>query len=439
MPAVSVGSDAARHGQRPAVLDELAEARAHVDELRHLLEVGRTISSSLELDDVLAQTSASLAQMIHASTVFTLLLDDPTQTLRIVACSSPTLLDRARRERIALDEQQSIAAESVRTGRPVVVRDARASSRVSPHRVELFSERALLAVPLIARDRAIGVIIIDDVSGPREWSRGEVEGATAIAQQVAVAVVNARLYEDLRRSYAEVARTQKELVRSERLAALGELAAVVAHEVRNPLAVIINAVGTLRRLLRPAGETALLLSMVGEELERIGRIVSDMLDFARPSAPHMQDESLGEIVEAAVEAVEAAKAAEAVRLCVAVPADLPRVRVDRRLMHQALVNLLLNGVQATPRGGQVDVTASRAATSRGPTLRVAVRDQGSGIDETARARLFEPFFTTKSSGTGLGLAVVKRIAEAHGGSVHVDGGPGEGATFMLDLPLAGDR
>jgi signal transduction histidine kinase len=301
--------------------------------------------------------------------------------------------------------------------------------------VEMLAERAAFAVPLSARDGAIGAILIDDMSGPREWTRKEIEGATVIAQQLSVAVVNARLYEDLRASYAEISRAQVELVRAERLAALGEMAAVVAHEVRNPLAVITHAVNSLERTVR-SGEDAPLLVMVGEELERIGRIVCDLLDFARPGAPELRRESFGEIIEGAVEAVMAAKLVEGVDVRVTVAADLPNIQVDRRLVHQALVNLVLNGVQAMPQGGRLDVTASRSDVTGRDAVRVEVRDQGGGIEESTRARLFEPFFTTKPLGTGLGLAVVKRIAEAHGGSVHVAGAPGQGATFALELPIA---
>jgi GAF domain-containing protein len=294
-----------------------SRARAHVDELRHLLDVGRTIAGSLELGEVFSLACTSLTEMIHATTAFTLLLDEPTRSLRIVACSNPEVLERTRSIRIGLDDR-SMAAECVRRRSPIIINDVNESTIVSPRMVEMLSETAAFAVPLIARDDAIGAIVIDDLSGPREWERKEIEGATAIAQQLSVAVVNARLYADLRASYAEISRAQAELVRTERLAALGEMAAVVAHEVRNPLAVIMNAVGSLERTARP-GEDTLLLAMIGEEVERIGRIVQDLLDFARPAAPDLRRESLGEIIDGAVEAVTAAKLAGGVDVHVTVP------------------------------------------------------------------------------------------------------------------------
>ena len=120
---------------------------------------------------------------------------------------------------------------------------------------------------------------------------------------MAVAVANARLYEDLKRSYQELARTQEELVKRERLAALGELAAVVAHEVRNPLGAIFNSLRSLDRALKPEGDAAMLLGIVGEEADRLNRIVGDLLDFARPSEPALQPEPLGAVL-ASVKAAE---------------------------------------------------------------------------------------------------------------------------------------
>jgi signal transduction histidine kinase len=415
------------------LLGTQSRARAHVDELRHLLDVGRTIAGSLELNEVLALACTSLTEMIHAATAFMVLLDEPTQTLHIVACSNPKVFERTRDVRIGLGDT-SMTAECVRTCRPVIVNDTRESTVVSPRMMRLLSETAAFAVPLIARSGAIGAILIDDMSGPREWTRKEIEGATAIAQQLSVAVVNARLYADLRASYAEISRAQEELVRAERLAALGEMAAVVAHEVRNPLAVVTNAVGSLQRTAS-SGQDATLLTMIREEVERIGRIVRDLLDFARPGVPDLRQESLGEIIEGAIEAVTAAKLAAGVDMHVSVPADLPTICVDRRLVHQALVNLVLNAVQAMPQGGRLDVTVSRSDGAGRHALRVEVRDYGAGIEDSARARLFEPFFTTKPLGTGLGLAVVKRVAEAHGGVVRVNAVPGPGATFALELPM----
>jgi signal transduction histidine kinase len=255
-----------------------------------------------------------------------------------------------------------------------------------------------------------------------------VDRAAAVANQLAVAVENARLYEDLRRSYAQLARAQQQLVQRERLAALGELSAVVAHEVRNPLGVIFNSLGSLRRLLRPEGDARLLLDIVGEEADRLNRIVGDLLDFARPVAPVLRPEPLPQVVD---QAVASALVDASVDLVREVDPDLPPVALDAHLFHQALANVAANAVQAMPRGGRLTVRVRRDPS--GVLLEVA--DTGAGIPEEVRPRIFEPFFTTKATGTGLGLAVVKRIVEGHGGEISVADSPSGGTVVRIRLPV----
>jgi signal transduction histidine kinase len=291
--------------------------------------------------------------------------------------------------------------------------------------------RGYLALPLLVRDRPIGAIIITDTRGPRRFTPAEVERAAAIVNQLAVAVENARLYEDLRRSYADLERAQQQLIQRERLAALGELSAIVAHEVRNPLGVIFNSLGSLRRLLRPAGDAKLLLDIVGEEADRLNRIVGDLLDFARPSTPELRPEPLERVVEEAVGAALAQRPA-GVEVERELDASVPPVPMDARLVRQAVLNVAVNAIQAMPRGGRIVVRTRRD----GDAAVLEIEDSGAGIPEEVRGRIFEPFFTTKASGTGLGLAVVKRIVEGHGGAVSVAGRPGAGAIFALRFPLS---
>jgi signal transduction histidine kinase len=281
------------------------------------------------------------------------------------------------------------------------------------------------------RDRSIGSVLLIETRRPRRFTPAELEHAAAIANQLAVAVENARLYEDLRKSYAELGRAQRQLIEQERLAALGEISAVVAHEVRNPLGVIFNSLGSLRRLVRPTGDAKLLLDIVGEEADRLNRIVGDLLDFARPSLPHLRPERLEVIVEDAVRAA-LAQGSAGVELRVERGPDLPAVGIDARLVRQAVLNVAANAVQAMPRGGTVTVRTRRD----GDGVLVELEDSGAGIPDHVRGRIFEPFFTTKASGTGLGLAVVKRILDGHGGTVDLTSAAGAGTTVRLRFPLS---
>ncbi len=226
---------------------------------------------------------------------------------------------------------------------------------------------------------------------------------------------------------------QAELVKKARLATLGELAAVVAHEVRNPLGVIFNSVAGLRRGPASADPSSReLLDIVSVEAGRLNRIVGALLELARPSRASFAPADPARLARAAIEAARAlAESTEEVRL--ELPAALPKVRVDEHLLRQALGNLVCNALQAPGRRGPVVVTVELDAPAT--RLRLAVRDDGEGVPAELRERIFAPFFTTRATGTGLGLAVVRHVAEAHGGAVTLQPAPGGGVTFELQIPL----
>jgi PAS domain S-box-containing protein len=403
----------------------LEETSRRAEELGLLLELGRALVATLELDEVLDAGVRNLARIVDAP-IAALSLPEPASGQLVIRAQSGTAAEIVG-TRLAED---SLTAAAYAQREPVAIEDMLVERRGDPSLTARLGARAVLAVPLVVRDRAIGSAVIVDPRGARRFTPGEVERAAAVANQLAVAVEHARLYEDLRRSYAELARAQDHIVRQERLAALGELAAVVAHEVRNPLGVIFNSLGSLRRMLQPAGDAKMLLDIVGEESDRLNRIVGDLLDFAKPSPPALRPERLDRVID---EALSAALADGAGRVALArdVPDDLPAVPMDARLVRQVLLNLTLNAVQAMAQGG----TLSVRARVDGAAARIEIGDTGPGIAEEVRHRIFEPFFTTKATGTGLGLAVVKRIVDDHHGALEVLSAPGEGTTFVIRLPL----
>ncbi|MHB8877049.1 MAG: ATP-binding protein [Myxococcaceae bacterium] len=244
-----------------------------------------------------------------------------------------------------------------------------------------------------------------------------------------------RSEEALKRSLEELAHTQDELVRTERLAAVGELAAVMAHEVRNPLGAMFNSLENLRRYWEPPPLAAGLLAILREEAERLNCIVEDLLDFARPNPPQLSLQELAPIIASAVEVATCNAPAGRFRVRLQVGPELPPVPMDERMIRQVLLNLVINAVQAMPGGGEIRVLACQDERGGKPWARVNVEDSGPGMPPETAARLFEPFFTTKASGTGLGLAVVRRFVEAHHGDVSVRTGVGQGSDFTVWLPL----
>ncbi len=254
-----------------------------------------------------------------------------------------------------------------------------------------------------------------------------------VARQVSVAIANARLVEDLRRSYHDLAQAQRGLVEKERLAAVGELAAQMAHEVRNPLGAVFNSLARLRTVLRPEGEADLLLGIMEEESRRLNRIVDNLLAFARPRAPSLAPVRIDAVVRGALAHATRSESLQALQVSVE-SEDIGPTVMDAHMMEQAILNLLLNAAEAMRGGGLLRVRSLRESVAGADFVRIDVADTGAGISEEDRARLYQPFFTTKATGTGLGLAIVKRVVDAHGGETFFDSTPG-GSTFSIRLPF----
>jgi two-component system sensor histidine kinase HydH len=299
--------------------------------------------------------------------------------------------------------------------------------------------RHLAITALSIDERPVGLLTLarrdDSPYTDRELHSAVVLGLqlASLLERTGLYAESKRLYADLKQSYDDLGRTQAELVRHERLAALGELAAVMAHEVRNPLGVIFNSLSTLRRLVRPSEDVDLLLNMVGEEADRLDRIVNDLLDFARPFELSRRAVPVAPIIASAIEAATRALPANCSVAMEVAPALSP-FAVDAHLLRQALVNLVLNALQAMPRGGRVLVRVSSDTCADSRWLVIDVVDEGAGLHPKAAEKLFQPFWTTKATGTGLGLAVVKRIVDAHYGQVTARSNEGLGTTFTLRIP-----
>jgi signal transduction histidine kinase len=251
---------------------------------------------------------------------------------------------------------------------------------------------------------------------------------------------------ELRRSYEELRLAQEELVRKEQLAVVGELAAVIAHEVRNPLAILANAVSGLRKPAISREDQATLLSIMDEESSRLNRLVTDLLRYARPVNVQRNLISLVEVVERALHQKESRETWKrppgiqvelAQDLAVTGPSGEPgehRVWGDPNLLRQVFDNLIDNALQAMGGEGVLTVKVRSSVYEGKEGLTVDVSDTGEGMDTNVRTRAKDPFFTTRPSGTGLGLAIVDRIVDAHGGHFGIASRSGEGTTASVFLP-----
>ncbi len=241
-----------------------------------------------------------------------------------------------------------------------------------------------------------------------------------------------RRAKQLRRAYEELRAAQEELVRKEQLALVGELAAVISHEVRNPLAIISNAVAGLRREGLSADDRHTLLSILQEETDRLNRLVGDLLRYARPLQVERQLLELDALLD---RALELARVRPNIRLDTEVALESESsVFGDANMLRQVFDNLVQNACQAMSNGGTLTVRANASSEDGVPGVTVDIGDTGEGMDTQVRSRAGTPFFTTRPEGTGLGLAICDRIVTAHGGFLAIKSRSGEGTVVSVFLP-----
>jgi len=245
-----------------------------------------------------------------------------------------------------------------------------------------------------------------------------------------------RLYSDYLQELVEertreLKEAQESLLKSQRLAAIGEAAAMVGHDLRNPLQAIVNSLYLAEKKLEssPNVDLAEIIKTMGEQVEYANKIVSDLQDYARPLKPKLEQISVQQLVNDTFSTISAP---EAVKVSVEIEEDLdfPKLLVDASFMKRVFANLVMNALQAMPDGGQLTIRVSRTPE----TVFIQFQDTGVGIPEENLDKLFQPLFTTKAKGLGLGLAVCKRLVEALNGSITVKSNAGKGTIFIIELP-----
>lgn len=255
------------------------------------------------------------------------------------------------------------------------------------------------------------------------------EASRASARQYQMAA------EQLSEANQQLKEAEAQVRRTERLAALGQLSAGLAHEIRNPLTTIKGSAEMLIKNVETDGAVAHeLAGFISSEVDRTNALVTRFLDFARPLALHLEKSEITEVIDEAVAEVEKHTPKLDVSIYRNYSPDIPPFLIDRQLMVRVLYNLILNAAQASPPEGSVTVKTRQV----GDTVEISVIDRGSGIAPKDRESIFNPFFTTKSSGVGLGLAIVSKIVDEHGGQITVESEPGAGSIFRLFLPFRED-
>jgi signal transduction histidine kinase len=288
---------------------------------------------------------------------------------------------------------------------------------------------AEVSIPFISKGELIGMINLSHKFNKDIYSHEDIELLSTLANQTAVAVENAKLYEDLKKSKSYIRR-------ADRLASLGTLTAGLAHEIRNPLVAIKTLTQLLPERLDDEEFRTNFLQIASGEVDRISSLVTELLDFARPSDPKLDLEDVNTILDGMILLVSTETKKKQINITKNYTSDLPPVQVDREQIKQVFLNILLNAIEATRENGKINVkTRSFIKPGGEPYVQIEFTDTGSGIPEEYLEDIFNPFFTTKSTGSGLGLSISNQIIQDHKGYIHVESQLNKGSSFFINLPV----
>ena len=321
--------------------------------------------------------------------------------------------------------------------------DARTLDNLPPRLREAFGGTEVVCVPLLAKERAIGLIIADNAFNREPISDDRIQLLELLALLAGLALDNARIYQQvesqaqaLQTALDELETTHDRLLHSERLATVGAVVARVSHEIRNPLTTIGGFARTLGSHPDDIGRVARGAGIIVEEVEKLEVLLKEMLDFTSPRPPSFESTDVNQVITTLANVHGDELAAHGVALSLATAPGLPTIPADSNQLHRAFLNLWQNAVQAMEplAEGRPRVLTIRTAQV-GDTVRIGFGDSGPGISPDTQSQIFTPFFTTKPRGTGLGLAVVRKIIDDHHGSIEVQSSEHAGATLTVVLPV----
>ena len=427
-----------------------AVERRRTEELQALLDVAETISSSLNLPDMLNAAALRAMQVCRVDVCLVLLVTDEGEHFKLVGKAVATEVEPPLDWDALVDVlQQNTLPNFQRTmqallaGRPMVIETGGQAGPFTQFLGANLRLHHLLLAPLRISGRSLGIMILGNYRGRPGFDERQINLAAAIGLQLAVAVENAHLYarsretvRDLSESISQLRQAQAQLIQSAKLAAVGQLAAGVAHEINNPLTTVSGFSELILRELPKDSPIREDTELILREAQRARNVVRRLLDFARQSEPHRDPADITEAVMETVMLMSHSAANQGIYITENYEPDLPWAMLDVNQFKQVVLNLLNNAVQAMPKGGRLTVATGAEVREQVQGVWLKVADTGVGIAPQNLERIFEPFFTTKPPGigTGLGLAVSYSIVSEHGGKIEVESVMGKGTTFRVWIP-----
>ena len=403
-------------------------------ELATILRFSALIISSLNIEDVLDRAMKCAEEFIgaEASTVYELDEEKQELMIRVARGEKIDLL-----KTITLKLGEGIAGYVVQTGKPMVLQDVSKEKRFSDKfdRMTGFKTRAMICVPLILRDKPMGALEVLNKKSGEPFKGVELELLVGMAQQIVVAMENAKLYQymedKVRSTTQELKIAQEKLIRSERLVAMGHLVQGVAHEIRNPVMTIGGFAQRIKRELSDNHKLTKYVNIIIDETARLEHLVRQVREFAGVQTANLTLEKVKYPVRETLKRFVPLAQKMGVEIKTAIDQDLPPTKLDSAQMVIALSNVLENALESMPNGGTLTVNAKRDDNY----IAIKIEDTGCGIASDQLDAIYDPFVTSKTRGAGLGLTMVHQVVMNHHGEINMSSELNKGTRVTIRLPI----
>jgi signal transduction histidine kinase len=410
---------------------EISLSRGNKD-LFILHTAGLDLMESLELGTLLVKIAARAEDLVKADTVSVGVLDSSAKMLKylgVFGSRAKTLQD--------MDmplESGGIYNWIASYGAPLLIRDAQSDFRLDSALMKSLGIKCIMTVPLWSSNTMTGLLTAVNKKGGTTFERHDLRLFTVFSNLAAAALQNASLYTDLTGKMNELRTAQEQLVHSTKMAAIGELAANIAHEVNNPLTSVLGYTTHLLKTLDLPESPRKILAMMEQETLRVRKIIRNLLDFSRQKNSWMQPTDILQPLRETLAFVQGAAQSSLVNIREEYNGSPIIVNMDPNEMKQVFINIINNALQAMPQGGDLRIRLNPVEEHE---AMIEFSDTGVGISPENLQKIFEPFFSTKEDrdGTGLGLSISYRIIQHHGGRIDVESEPGKGTIFRIFLPL----
>ncbi|KAF5429289.1 Signal transduction histidine kinase, partial [Candidatus Methanophagaceae archaeon] len=419
-----------------------AELNCKIKQLLAIQDTGKAILSILDLKQLLTLIMNILSNVCEIHRAIIMLVNDEKGCLQYMHGMGfdSEVPKEIRNYTVAMDRLSNIMARVVSTGQSEYIPDIK-NSTLRKENIVLKSANPTSAfvVPLITRSRVIGIIATDAVDGdgiPRETR----ETLEIFAPQIAIAIENAKLYNRLSEQMEELKRSQALLSRAEKLSFLGNMAARLAHEIKNPM----TAIGTFIQMLPQKYDDeefrTEFYDIAMEEMARINNLIAELMDLVKTRESHFELNDINELIDKMILLTSPQSNSKHINIVRNYDPNIGQVWMDSEKIKQVMLNLLSNAIDFTPDRGRIELTTKTIMESgKGEAVQIEIKDNGTGIAQSIIDKVFDPYFTTrhKSSmhnGTGLGLFIANKNMQDHGGTIEVKSKVDEGATFTLTFP-----